>query len=665
MTSALRVFLASLLLSITSLPSAPNIIFILCDDLGYGDLGVTWQNGRASEKKHATPHLDRMAAEGVLLARHYCPAPVCAPSRGSFLTGFHQGHCEVRNNQFDKALPNDHTVASLLRAGGYRTALVGKYGLQGKGQTAAEWPAYPTKRGFDEFFGYVRHADGHVHYPAHEWALGNSAGHRSKKEVWWNEHEVSAQLEKCFTGDLFTAFAKEWIVKGHQKNPEQPFFLYLAYDTPHAALQLPTEPYPDGGGLEGGMQWLGEPGAMITTARGEIDSWVHPDHNKPGWTNTEQRQAGMIRRLDDSVGDLLQLLKDLSIDKETLVVFTSDNGPHDVHYLANGRYDATRFQSYGPLNGIKRDVLEGGIRTPTVVRWPDTIPSGRVDSTPSQFHDWMTTFLAAAELPLPAQADGVSLLPALTGKGEQTASTVYVEYAVGGRTPDYEDFEKAYRKAARKEMQVVVMDGYKGIRTDIQQPNAPFRIYDLAKDERERNDLAQSDPEFVELQKMMQDRVLRIRRTSQSAKRPYDGVAVPALPSQDTRPGVLVRFRSGDFSWVPRLEEEKQIEQSSLVYEAPGKGVAELVTLIDIPKTGEYQVSLLGKAKAVLHLHDILLLDTDQPSGGEGLKSGSIRLEKGLHPLRLTYLTCDATPQISIQADGLPLNIPPCLPVKR
>src|SRR3954470_22641450 len=149
-------------------PARPNIIFILTDDLGYGDLGVFFQNQRQGAKRadqpaHFTPKLDTMAAEGIKLTDHYCPAPVCAPSRASLLLGVHQGHANVRDNQFDKALENNHTLATVLKQAGYKTAIVGKYGLQGKGTNPRQWPAYPTKRGFDFYFGYVRHRDGHEH----------------------------------------------------------------------------------------------------------------------------------------------------------------------------------------------------------------------------------------------------------------------------------------------------------------------------------------------------------------------------------------------------------------------------------------------------------------------------------------------------------------------
>ncbi len=222
----------------------PNLIFILADDLGYGDIGVLWQNARSGDKKFATPNLDRMANEGMILNQHYTGAPVCAPARGSLLSGVHQGHCTIRNTDFDDALEHNHTLASTLRTAGYATALVGKYGLQGRGDSPATWTAYPTKRGFDFFHGYVRHVDGHQHYPANHWPIGNSEGHRSPQELYENDREISGDLDKCFTPDLFTARAKRWIIDHEAGKAGKPFFLYLAFDTPHAALQLPTTPYP-------------------------------------------------------------------------------------------------------------------------------------------------------------------------------------------------------------------------------------------------------------------------------------------------------------------------------------------------------------------------------------------------------------------------------------
>ncbi|MGJ8725257.1 MAG: arylsulfatase [Roseibacillus sp.] len=648
MRQTLGIFLCAVLQAVGPMGAAPNIIFILCDDLGYGDLGVTWQKERDGEKKHHTPHLDQMAAEGVLMTRHYCPAPVCAPSRASFLTGFHQGHCGIRNNQFDKALPDDHTIASTLKAGGYRTALVGKYGLQGKGKSPREWPAYPTKRGFDDFLGYVRHADGHLHYPAHKWPLGNSEGHRSKKELWHNEEEISGSLAKCFTSDLFTAYAKKWIVDGLRENPEQPFFLYLAYDTPHAALQYPTSAYPEGGGLEGGLQWLGEPGKMINTAVGKVDSWMHPEHDNADWNESEKRQAGMIRRIDDHVGDLIQLLKDLEVDEETLVVFTSDNGPHDVHYLAEGDYDASRFQAYGPLNGIKRDVLEGGIRMPALARWPKSIPAGQVDRSPSQFHDWMTTFLAAAGMPLPAQADGVSLLPALTGQGKRAESTVYVEYSNGSRTPSYEDFLPKYQGQKRGEQQVIFLDGYKGIRRNLKKADEYFQIFDIEEDEREKVDLADSSPQFKALQRKMQERVLRLRRPSKNAKRPYDTLPIPAMAPCETKKGLNRQFMAGEFPWVPRLKEGEGEVVSNLQFVTEEAGAVWFSGLIEVAVEGDFVFRLGEQGEAVFHLHDCLVLDSDIPKQIGGSREATVKLAKGLHPFRLGAVISKRAPDFEV-----------------
>ncbi|MDF1844144.1 MAG: sulfatase-like hydrolase/transferase, partial [Rubripirellula sp.] len=169
----------------------PNIVFILADDLGYGDIGVLWQNSITGNKKFITPNIDRMAAEGLILNQHYTSAPVCAPARGTLLTGVHQGHCTIRNRDFDNALEHNHTLGSTLQQAGYATALIGKYGTQGEGTSPATWSAYPTKRGFDFFHGYVRHADGHQHYPGNRWPLGNSESHRSPKELYENDREIS------------------------------------------------------------------------------------------------------------------------------------------------------------------------------------------------------------------------------------------------------------------------------------------------------------------------------------------------------------------------------------------------------------------------------------------------------------------------------------------
>ncbi|MFG0262641.1 MAG: sulfatase-like hydrolase/transferase [Novipirellula sp. JB048] len=627
----------------TAASTQPNVIFILCDDWGWGDLGVFHQNESTHAKRLSTPQLDQMAAEGIQLRQHYCPAPVCAPSRASLLSGVHQGHAEVRDNQFDKRLADNHTLGTVMQRAGYRTALIGKYGLQGQGDSPQTWPAYPSKRGFDEFFGYVRHRDGHLHYPADVWPLGGSELHRQPKQLWHNDREVSAGLSKCYTTDLFTARSKHWITEHTRANPQEPFFLYLAYDTPHAALQIPTMAYPEGGGLEGGIQWIGQAGRMINTAQGEIDSYRHPDVVGKGWSDVEERFATMTRRIDDCVGDLLQTLRELKIDKQTLVIFSSDNGPHRESYLAGAPYHPTSFQSYGPFDGLKRDVWEGGIRVATLAWWPGQIPPGQLDTSPSQFHDWMPTLAELAGIAPPARTDGVSLRPRLTGSGDARPSQIYVEYAQGGSTPKYDDFSPSHRGQKRGQMQVVHLDGFKGVRVDIKSHEDPFQIFDLNQDPQEQHDLANTSPQFKKLEKRMRDHVLRSRMPNASAKRPYDQVAIPAVQVAELRPGLHWSFYPGDFPYVPQTSDRtpQQTGTSAAVEatELDTAGAIQWTGWLHVPETGTYEMSLATSSRAFLRIHRAAALDADFGYQAGQPRTVSIRLAKGHHPIELTCLT--------------------------
>lgn len=492
-TSVITGVMALLAVSPAQAAVKTNIIFVLTDDLGWGDLGVFFQNQRKEDRRFATPQLDRLAAEGIQMRSHYSPAPVCAPSRASLFTGRHQGHEEVRNNQFDKALAKSHNLATVVKQAGYRTVMIGKYGLPGGDRERYQmdqWTSYPTRIGFDEFFGAVKHCDGHSQYPANPYPRGDSEMHRGTFPLYHNDKPLTQELEGAYTTDLFTAFAKKWLVDHKASHPEQPFFMFLSHTTPHAALQVPSMPYPEGGGLKGGVQWIGEAGKMINTVGGNFDQWIHPDYAEKDWAEQEKRLATMIRRIDDTIGDLIETLKDLGIDDRTMIVLTSDNGPHKESYLADLDYEPTSFASYGPFSGIKRDVLEGGIRVPTLVRWPGGIPAGRINETPSQFHDWLPTFAQIAGLPAPALSDGVSLLPHLTGEGKAAESTVYVEYLIEDKTPNYEDFAAIHRASIRGEMQAIFMEGYKGFRRDIKGHEDDFMIFDLKNDPRESTNLA-------------------------------------------------------------------------------------------------------------------------------------------------------------------------------
>jgi uncharacterized sulfatase len=623
----------------------PNIVFILTDDLGYGDLGVTHQDARAAAGQPAfdTPELDTLAAQGALLTRHYAGAPVCAPSRASLLTGMHQGHATVRDNQFDKELEDTHTLASVLSEAGYATAVIGKWGIGG---TSAPYNAHPQNRGFDYFFGVMEHGEAHAHYLP-------EAGH----SIFDGTSTASAGFEKCYSTDLFTARAKKWISDHHTANPTQPFFLYLAYTSPHARLQVPTQAYPAGSGQTGGLQWVGTPGNMINTASGTIDSWIHPDFASTGWPSYAQRHATMVRRLDTAVGDLLDLLDDLGVGDNTLVVFSSDNGPHHENGIGGSfTQDPQFFQSYGNLDGSKRDLWEGGWRVPTLVRWPDGIPAGRVVGQPSQFHDWLATFAVLAGEEIPARIDGVSLVPDLTGVGNRTDGIVYSEYTTSFflSTQNYPDFEASRRGRTRGHMQALYVGGEKGVRYNVQAESDAFEVYETHADPGEAVNLAGQTgaPSQTELRAGS----LRVRRVDSSATRAYDTANVSALES--TLVGLpSVSVYPGTFPWTPRpsgvpdrIQADVPLPSVSMLN--PSEAAALVFHgILNVPATGDYEFFIRADQGAVARLHGMLLADSDRASGG-WVSSGTVKLEQGLHPLWLTSRHGATSPQLGLDWAG-------------
>lgn len=620
----------------------PNIIFILTDDLGYGDVGVLFQNQRkaAGKPAHATPHLDEFSRQGITLTRHYVPAPVCAPSRASLLLGQHQGHADVRNNQFDKALPDNHNLATVLKEAGYATALIGKYGLQGmEGNSPATWEAYPTKRGFDYFFGYVRHRDGHNHYPAHKVPA------RGPMELYDGEEEISSRLSGCYTTDLFTARAKKYIIDHVEESPKTPFFLYLAYDTPHAGLEVASMPYPEGAGVKGGLQWIGEDGNYINTAKGEVNQYIHPDYRNDDWPEVYQRFASMVRRIDNAVGDLMQLLEDMDIDGETLIVFTSDNGPHHESY-GYGDYDPTYFESFANLDGTKRDTWEGGIRVPTFVKWSGKIKENSKNQTPSGFHDWLPTFAEAAGISAPANTDGRSLLPLITGKNADFAGKVYVEYQVNGETPAYPSFHESHSSQQRGEMQVIYLKGFKGVRYNIQSHTDDFRIYDTQNDPGEIRNLAGTDGDFENLQQQMKDEVLRNRRPNASAERPYDNVPVPSVAVDRTlKKGIQYSLYPSTSPWVPYINtliREPKIKGSLPKIQWINNSDQERMAVVydgflKVEQEGEYSFDYKASEGFVMHIHEALLFDKDKASVDSTTGTAKINLAKGFHPIKIVH----------------------------
>ena len=681
-TAVLAATAATTLLSTLHSPSAlcatapaskPNIIFILTDDLGYGDIGAFFQNARrdTGEPAHATPQLDRMAAEGTRLTHHYCAAPVSAPSRASFLSGLSQGHANVRDNQFDKELADNHTVATMLRQAGYATVAIGKWGLPGKG-TGPDWPAHPLNRGFDYYYGYMRHGDGHEHYPKEQLYRGGGGdeggGKRGKNKqtedggskihVWEDKTDVTAALDKCYTTDLFAARAKKWIIDHVKTAPAQPFFIYLAYDTPHAVLELPTQAYPTGGGLKGGLQWIGTPGRMINTASGVPDSYMHPDYAGKSWPDVNKRYAASVRRIDDTIGDLLQLLKDLDIDQNTLVVFTSDNGPSKESYLPES-ISPQFFASFGPFDGIKRDTWEGGLRVPAIAHWPGHIAPGTEMAAPCAMYDWLATFADAAHIAPPANTDGVSLLANLTGNTAAMRETgrgsnrpddyLYFEYLNGDRTPNYAEFEPTRRNHPRNQMQAVRLGDLMAVRYDVKSAQDDFEIYNVVCDPKEVHNLAEK-PEGAAMQSQFKALALQSRRPDADAPRPYDNDPIPAVATPaGTAQGLAWSCYEGDFPWTPDCTGLAAVKTGTTI---GGLTLANIPLrsgqtaaivyqgYLNVPTDGDYTFEATTDTGLIMRLHEATVIDADYGyKSGATRTSGKVRLQAGLHPVTLTYRT--------------------------
>ncbi len=421
--------------SLPPAPRRPSIIFILADDLGYGDLGCYGQT------KIRTPHLDKLAAEGIRFTSFYAGSTVCAPSRCALMTGLHTGHALVRGNAKIALGPDDLTVAELLRTAGDHTGLVGKWGLGNEGTTGV-----PQKKGFDEFVGYLDQTHAHDYYTDHLWRYDHATGHEGQTILYENRGGKAGN----YTHDLFTAAALNFVRynKPDQFNQYRPFFLYLAYTIPHANNE-------EGNRTGNGMQ-------VPSDAPYSSQPWPQPEKNK----------AAMITRLDADVGKLMDQLESLKIADSTIVFFTSDNGPHK-----EGGVDPKFFESSGPLRGIKRDLYEGGIRVPLIMRWPGKIKPGQVSDLPWAFWDFLPTAAEIARAKPPEHVDGLSMLPALLGQ-PQTNQHQFLYW---------EFHERGFQQAAR-------MGDWKAVRP---QAGEPLELYNLKADLGEKENVAEKNPEIV------------------------------------------------------------------------------------------------------------------------------------------------------------------------
>jgi arylsulfatase A-like enzyme len=440
----LRLFLfIGLTAGLRSEPLRPNLIWIMADDLGYAELGCYGQ------KVMQTPCLDRMAREGMRFTQFYAGATVCAPSRSVLMTGQHQGRTRVRGNagkgnRAAQALKaDDITVAAVLQKAGYRTALIGKWGL---GDTGAAESGLPRRHGFDEFYGYLNQHHAHNHFPDFLWR--NEARERLPNVVtpMGEEGGGYATEAKVFADDLFADESLKFVAA----HKERPFFLYWSMVVPHANNERRSA-------LKDGT---------------EVPNFG--PYKDKDWPAQDRGQAAMVTRMDSYVGRMLDGLKRLGLAEKTLVIFTSDNGPHN-----EANHDFTRFQPSGPLNGTKRALTDGGIRVPFIAWWPGKVAAGSESRHVLHFADWMATACELSGATVPPKCDSLSFVPALLGQPDQPRHEfLYWEFHENGFS------------------QATLLDGrWKGIRG--KKTGGPLVVYDLASDIGEKTDVAAKYPEIA------------------------------------------------------------------------------------------------------------------------------------------------------------------------
>lgn len=425
----------------------PNIIYILADDLGYGDLSLTGQ------EKFATPNIDKLAKNGMFFTQHYSGSTVCAPSRSALMTGQHTGHTFVRGNREvqpegqEPLAASEVTIPELLKSKGYTTGAFGKWGLGFPGSEGD-----PNNQGFDEFYGYNCQRMGHNYYPYHLW-------HNQDKNI------LDGNKEKN-TEEYGPELIHEQVLSFIETNKDKPFFLYYPTIIPHAELFAPEE--------------------YMAKFRGKLlpeKEYKGVDDGKyykiGGYGSQKESHAAfaaMITLLDDYVGNVVRKVEELGIADNTIIIFTSDNGPHK-----EGGADPDYFNSNGDLKGYKRDLYEGGIRVPLIASWPGKIKENTRSNHISAFWDFLPTVCDLAQLEKPANIDGISYLPALLGENQESHEYLYWEF-----------LERGGKQAVR-------MGDWKGVRLKMtNDPNAPIELYNLKSDLGEEQNIAESHPEIVE-----------------------------------------------------------------------------------------------------------------------------------------------------------------------
>jgi arylsulfatase A len=435
-----------------SAPPRPNVVFILADDLGYGDLGCYGQT------KIRTPNIDRMASGGTRFTNFYSGCTVCAPSRCTLMTGKHLGHAAVRDNmQRGPGLEGQHpmdpgtiTVAQILRRAGYATAIVGKWGLG-----MPEDHSSPLDFGFDHHYGYLCQGMAHTYYPPYLWRDNVKEMLAGNPPYAYGQRGVIESSGKTYSHDLMTGDALAWI-RAHRS---EPFFLYLAFTIPHLSLQVPEDSLAEYRG-----NWSETP----------MNSSTHyANHAAP-----RAAYAAMITRMDRDVGRLIGLIQELGLDDRTIMFFASDNGA--VFPLAGT--DPEFFHSNGNLRGYKQDLYEGGIRTPFIARWTGRIKAGATSPLAGAFWDILPTLCDLAGAQAPADIDGLSIAPTLLGQsGQRLHEYLYWEYHGAGGA------------------QAVRFGDWKAIRNNVRKaPSARPELYNLAADPGEKVNVAEEHPDLAE-----------------------------------------------------------------------------------------------------------------------------------------------------------------------
>jgi arylsulfatase len=435
-------------------PRPPNVVVVLADDLGWGELGSYGQ------RLIRTPNLDRMAAEGMRFTQHYSGSAVCAPARCVLMTGLHTGHAFIRDNgevkpEGQRPIPADtRTLAELAKDAGYATGIFGKWGLGGP-----DTDGVPNRQGFDEWYGYLCQRQAHNFYPAYLWH------NEAREELAGNDRGLTGAQ---YSHDLIADAALQFV----RQHADEPFFLYVPFTIPHLALQVPEDSLAEYRGrwedppYEGGKGYLPHPAPRAA-------------------------YAAMVTRMDRDVGRLLDLLGELGIAEDTVVFFASDNGPT---YDRIGGSDSDFFHSAGPFRGLKGSLYEGGIRVPLLVRWPGQIEPGRVSDHLSAFWDVMPTVAELIGAPPPEGVDGLSFAPTLLGEPERQEQHDYLYWefrAYGGQ-------------------QAVRAGDWKGVRQRMKSGKRAIELYDLGRDVGESTDLASLHPDVVARMRALMDGEARV-----------------------------------------------------------------------------------------------------------------------------------------------------------